>query len=237
LRKKSVDIGAFCCPPSQSDRLPGLEFHSLGISPIALIVHPANPLKNMTVKQARKVFQGQINHWSELEPKSSKIPQQIIKPVARLHCKIRPGHWRGLLNNEDEFSPRLFEVGVIADMISQVANNTGAIGFEVPLMVSYHGNKGLVRMLDIDGHNVTDLSYLLAGKYPFYRSYSLTTWKSDSKEKYRIAKELVNYLQQYIEKNHTEISYIPPSQLRLAGWKFSGDELVGGPVSTNINKH
>ena len=45
LRKKSADVGAYCCPPGKSDRLPGLQFHSLGISPIALIVHPNNPLK------------------------------------------------------------------------------------------------------------------------------------------------------------------------------------------------
>ena len=231
LRKKSADIGAYCCPPAKSDRLPGLEFHSLGISPIALIVHPNNPLKNMTSKQARDVFKGQTTRWAQLGSNSATNFQQIIKPVARLHCKVRPGHWRGLLKSEDQFSPRLFEVGVIADMISQVANNTGAIGWEVPLMVSYHRKKGDVRMLKIDGHDATDLSYLLSGKYPLYRSYSLTTWKSASKQKYDTSKKLVKYLQQYIEKNHNEISYIPPSQLRLAGWKFKDNELIGEPSS------
>jgi len=231
LRKKSADIGAFCCPPAKSDRLPGLEFHSLGISPIALIVHPDNPLKNLSSEQARNIFKGQINRWTQLNSKSTSNFNQIIKPIARLHCKIRPGHWRGLLKNEDQFSPRLFEVGVIADMISQVANNSSAIGWEVPLMISYHRKKGDVRMLQIDGHNATDLNYLLSGKYPLYRSYSLTTWKSASKKKYDISKKLVEYLQQYIEKNHSEISYIPPSQLRRAGWKFRNGELIAKPQS------
>lgn len=236
LRKKSADIGAFCCPPAKSDRLPGLEFHSLGISPIALIVHPDNPLQNISSKQAREIFQGKSTRWNQLKTTSTDNFQHIIKPIARLHCKVRPGHWRGLLKNEDQFSPRLFEVGVIADMISQVSRNAGAIGWEVPLMVSYHRKKGSVRMLKIDGHEATDMNYVLSGQYPLYRSYSLTTWKTASKEKYKITKTLVKYLQQHIEKNYKEINYIPPSQLRSAGWKFKGEELIGEPSTIAVSQ-
>ena len=241
LRRKSADIGAFCCPPAKSDRLPGLEFHSLGISPIALIVHPDNPLKNITSKQAREVFQGISTRWPQIDKTLNNKFEHLIKPIGRLHCKIRPGHWRGLLNNEDQFSPRLFEVGVIPDMISQVSRNTGAIGWEVPLMVDYHKKKGRVRMLKVDGHEATDLKYLLSGKYPLYRSYSLTTWKpntgnKDVKSQIQ-AKKLVAYLQQHIEKTHSDISYIPPSQLRRAGWKFQGDELIGEPSTEKEIKH
>ena len=233
LRKKSVDVGAFCCPPGKSDRLPGLEFHSLGISPIALIVHPDNPLTNLSSKQAKEIFNGQTAHWSQLKNTKTANFQQRIRPVARLHCKVRPGHWRGLLKNEDQFSPRLFEVGVIPDMISQVAKNKGAIGWEVPLMVSFHREKGLVRMLKIDGHEATDLDYVLTGKYPLYRSYSLTTWNDKGKTKNNPhAINLVRYLQQHIEKIHLDISYIPPSRLRSAGWKFWGDELIGEPATS-----
>lgn len=233
LRRKSIEIGAYCCPPSKSDRLPGLKFHSLGISPIALIVHPDNPLDNISSKQAREVFKGMSSQWSQLDKKQLNNFQYRIKPIGRLHCKIRPGHWRGLLNNEDQFSPRLFEVGVIPDMISQVSRNTGAIGWEVPLMVSYHRKKGLVKMLKVDGHDATDLNYVISGKYPLYRSYSLTTWDNNNHNN-QTAIKLVHYLQQHIEKIHTEISYIPPSQLKRAGWKFQEDELVGEPEkSTN----
>lgn len=231
LRKKSVDIGAYCCPPAKSDRLPGLKFHSLGISAIALIVHPDNPLTNVTEKQARDIFNGNTSRWSQLKNKDTTDFQHLTKPVARLHCKVRPGHWRGLLKNEDQFSPRIFEVGVIPDMISQVSRNTGAIGWEVPLMVSHHSKKGIVRMLKIGGHAATDLDYVLTGKYPLYRSYSLTTWNHKGKSN-PVAMKLVRYLQQHIEKSHKEIHYIPPSQLRKAGWKFQGDELIGEPLTS-----
>ncbi len=91
-------------------------------------------------------------------------------------------------------------------------------------------------MLKIDGHDATDLKYVLSGNYPLYRSYSLTTWKENAgnkKLKSQLeAKKLVQYLQKHIEKIHTDISYIPPSQLRRAGWKFRGDELIGEPDKT-----
>lgn len=241
LRKKSADIGAYCCPPAKSDRLSGLKFHSLGISPVALIVHPDNPLTDITTKQAREVFKGDSTHWSQIDINKKHDFQHLIKPIARLHCKVRPGHWRGLLNDENQFSPRLFEVGVIPDMISQVSRNTGAIGWEVPLMVSFHRKKGIVKMLKIDGHEATDLNYVLSGKYPLYRSYSLTTWEKNSgNQKANMATQankLVNYLQQHIEKIHSDVAFIPPSQLRKAGWKFQDDELIGEPDSNKVDQH
>ena len=231
LLRKKVDVGAFCCPPGKNDRFPNMKFHSLGISPIALIVHPDNPVTNLTSQKARDIFQGKVSRWSEVEGAGPELTE-LIKPVGRLHCKIRPGHWRLLLENEDQFSSRLFEVGVISDMISQVARNPNAIGWEVPLMVKVYRNKGKVRMLNIDGHSPTDLKYLLSGKYPLYRSYSLTTWEDNGNSK-QLAKDLVKYLQAHIEKVHSEIDYLPPSQLRKAGWKFKGDELIGEPDVSN----
>lgn len=236
LLKKSVDIGAYCCPPGENDRLPGVEFHSLGISPIALIVHPDNPLTGVSVAQARDIFQGQVSRWNEPAIRHRGMLNRLIRPVARLHCKIRPGHWRLLLDNEDQFSPRLFEVGVIPDMISQVARNPGAIGMEVPSMLAYHEARGKVKMLEIDGHRPQDLAYVRSGSYPLYRTYHLTTWTQDSRAN-RLSRRLVSWLQAHIEKIYRDISFVPPSQLRAAGWKFRGDELIGAPAGSDFAEH
>jgi len=228
LLRKKVDIGAYCCPPGKTDRLPGLKFHSLGISPIALIVHPDNPVTNLSLDQARKIFQGQVSNWSELPDLIKNDSSQFIQPVGRLHCKIRPGHWRGLLKNEDLFSSRLNEVGVIPDMISRVGRNPQAIGFEVPLMVRWHASKGKVRMIKIDNHAATDIEYVLSGRYPLYRTYHLTTWDNNRKATL-LANKLVLFLRNHIEENYSDYGFIPPSKLKLAGWKFKDDELIGEP--------
>jgi ABC-type phosphate transport system substrate-binding protein len=229
LLKKKVDVGAFCCPPGKSDRLPGLKFYSLGISPIALIVNPDNPLDNVSSKQAREIFEGQISRWSEIGSDN----KQLIKPVGRLHCKKRPGHWRSLLASGDEFSPRLFEVGVIPDMISQVSRSASSIGWETSLMVEYHQKKGDVKVLKIDGHSPAEIDYVLSGKYPLYRSYTLAAWDKKSKINQEAVK-LIRYLQAHIEKVHKDINFIPVSRLKDAGWIFKGEEIVGEPGKNTL---
>jgi len=229
LLKKKVDVGAFCCPPGKSDRLPGLKFYSLGISPIALIVNTKNPLNNVSSGQAREIFEGQISRWSEIGSDN----KQLIKPVGRLHCKKRPGHWRSMLASGDNFSPRLFEVGVIPDMISQVSRSASSIGWETSLMVDYHQKKGDVKVLKIDGHSPTDIDYVLSGEYPLYRSYTLTAWEKKSKTNHEAVK-LIHFLQQHVEKVHKEINFIPVSRLKDAGWVFIGEELVGEPGKNTI---
>ncbi len=236
LLKKSVDIGTYCCPPGKTDRLPGLEFHTIAISPIALTTNVSNSMSNVSTSNAKKIFQGQYVTWSEVPEHLSeldKLSGKKIQPVIRLHCKKRPGHWRALLDDQDEFSPRAQSVGTITDMIKQVSDNTNAIGYETPFMLKTHRDKGEVKVLSIDGNHPDDLQKLLIVEYPLYRTYNLTTWTSD-KNKNLKAEKLVKGIIDYIEKNAAQYSFIPVSQLRLAGWKFKKDELIGEPDGTPV---
>ena len=229
LSRKSIDIGVFCCPPHTTDRFPGLTFHTLGISAIAFFVHPDNPVNNITVKQVREIFQGKTYRWSDLmnEGKDSNT-SLLIQPVGRLHCKLRPGHWRLLLDNEDLFSPGLLEIGAIPDMISQIAVNKRAIGYEIPWMTRYYKNRGTVKILRINGYSPNELSHVVSADYPFYRVYGFTTWEADN-VKNPLAQKLVDYLMKQAEHLNSKYSFIPASSLRQAGWKFRNNELIGEP--------
>jgi phosphate transport system substrate-binding protein len=228
LIRKTVDIGGYCCPPGLTDRLPGLLFHTLGIMPIMLIVHPDNPFDTITIREAREIFQGEIYRWSELKNSLGQHgPDLTIQTIGRLHCKIRPGHWRLLLDNEDLFSPRLQEVGTIPDMISLVAAYPGSIGYEVMMMVKRYQNEGRVKVLKIDG-NTPDKANVLSGKYPLYRTLNITTWEGKNVVNPH-AEKLVDYLLRQAEQLDTQYGIIPAASLRQSGWQFKGDELVGGP--------
>jgi hypothetical protein len=230
LLQKSDDIGAFCCPPCLPDRLPGLQFHTAGIAAIALFVHPENPIDSITIEQARKIFSGEIYRWSELKTsRGEEGPDLLIKPVGRLHCKLRPGHWRLLLENEDLFSPSLIEVGAIPDMISQVAINPRAIGFETLWMTRYYQDKGNVKVLKLNGYSPDEPLNLISNRYPLYRVYSFTTWEGKGVANPHAGK-LVNYVLKQAENVDSKFSFIPSIMLKKAGWKFSNSELVGEPV-------
>lgn len=229
LSRKEIDVGAFCCPPMKKDRLPGLKFHTLGIAPIAFVTHPDNPIKNISSVEAQDIYRGEIMQWFEVpSAKGLKIPGVKIQPVVRLHCKKRPGHWRHLLNNEDLFSPRIFEVSIIPDMIKQVAKNKAAIGIETIYMLEAYKKYGKLNVLTIDGRSPQNEKNILNGKYPIYRTYNLTTWQGEGKN-YELALEFVDALKKHIESNGAQYGFISPSKLKKAGWKFNDDELISEP--------
>jgi len=223
LSKKQGDIGAFCCPPAKTDRLPGLKFHTIGIHPISILVHPINPIDNLPFSTIRQIFQGEITRWSELKGEDS-----LIQAITRLHCKKRPGHWRLLLDKEDLFSPESRSVGSIEDMFSLVAQNPSAIGYEVMWLA--HRNSGKVKSINIDNMNPMDLDHLIAGRYPLYRVLDLTTWEDQPLQKPH-ARDLVDFIIDQIELKGTPQGIIPVSQLKEAGWKFRDSELIGEPSS------
>jgi ABC-type phosphate transport system substrate-binding protein len=225
LSKKTIDIGGFCCAPGMTDRLPGLRFHTIGIASIALIVHPENPVNNISIEEARQIFMGELYHWSQLNTKGENLP---IQPIGRLHCKLRPGHWRSLLDNEDMFSPGLFEVGVIPDMITRVSNNITSIGYETIWMTRLLKPNGNVKTLKINGYDPEDLSDLVSGRYPLYRVYTFTTWEGEGVENPE-AQKLVDFLLEQADHLRDKMNIVSSSRLREAGWKFKGDELVGEP--------
>lgn len=229
LNRKVVDIGGFCCPPGKEDRLPGLKFHTLGIVAKAFLVHLDNPIESISAKELEGIFQGKLYRWSELKDRDGKPgPQWVIRPIGRFHCPLRPGHWRLLLDNEDRFSPRLYEVGSMPDMIAQVSANKGAIGWEVLGMVEHYSNVGKVKPLRINGYSATDVAAIAAKKYPFYRTYNITTWEGKGVENLR-ARALVDYLMKEADTLGPGLGFVPASKLRKAGWKFKEDELIGEP--------
>ena len=221
ISNKQGDMGSFCCPPSKTDRLPGIRFHTIGIHPVSILVHPDNPLDNITLKQARDVFQGNISRWARLG-----WNDRPIRIIGRLHCKKRPGHWRLLLDNENLFAPELRSVGSIEDMFSLVSSDPNAIGYEVMWMSKISDDE--VKALKINGNAPDDLRTLLKGNYPIYRALYLTTWEPEN-VKNRHAHPLVKYIESRIDIIGMDKGIVPASMLRKAGWKFRGSELIGEP--------
>lgn len=229
LSRKTIDMGGFCCPAGKEDRLPGLRFHTLGIAAKAILIYPDNPINNITEKEARDIFAGKIYRWSELKTdKGQQGPDWAVKTIGRFHCKKRPGHWRLILDNENLFSTRLEEVGAIPDMIAKVAAQKEAIGWEVLGMVEYYKNMGKVKPLKINGHYPTDAGAIASKKYPFYRTYNITTWEGKGLINPHVQK-LVNYLLKEVERLDPKLGFVPSSRLKKTGWKFKENELTGEP--------
>ena len=230
LLDKKVDIGGFCCPAGETDRLPGLTYHTLAVAALALIVHPDNPVTDITLKQAQDIYRGKIGNWGELAP---EFPVRI-QTVARLHCKNRPGHWRLILDDEDMFSPVVHEVSTIRDMISATSDRKSSLGYETLWMARSHADHGGVRPLNINGNSPRDNAALIAGDYPFYRTYNISTWSAKHLRKPH-ADKLVAYIYEHFGEIDPKFGLISSFLLRKAGWKFSANELISSPRSASID--
>ncbi len=229
LNRKRADIGGFCCPPAPSDRLPGLKFHTVGIASLAILVHPDNPVGDLTEEQVRAIFQGKYRRWTELPAAAGKKALDLpIRPVGRLHCKVRPGHWRLILDNEDLFSPRLMEVGTIPDMLSAVAGYKGSIGYEVLWNLKRYEHRELVKAIRVNGIAADDAEGLVAGRYPFYRTDNLSTWSAEKLVNER-AQRLVAHIMDRAGSVAADFYLVAHQLLKRGGWRFLEEELIGGP--------
>jgi phosphate transport system substrate-binding protein len=230
LLNKTVDIGGFCCPAGNEDRLPGIKFHTLGIVGKAYLIHPSNTIDSVSVAQLRDIFRGKVYRWSELKtPKGQPGPDWTIRTIARLHCPTRPGHWHLLLDKDKSFSPETKEVGSIPDMLALVAASRESIGSEVLSMVEKYKYNSKVKILKLDGHSPNNPADVASMKYPFYRTYNITTWEGKEVENLK-AQGLVDYLiKETANLDPARFGFVPSSRLKKAGWKYIGNELVGEP--------
>ncbi|MGL1863520.1 MAG: hypothetical protein OCC46_13425 [Pseudodesulfovibrio sp.] len=224
ISRKEVDLASFCCPPGKVDRMPDQQFHTLGIMPLSLLVNPNNPVKSITLKQARDMYQGEIDNWSAMGGDNL-----TIKPLASLHCKLRPGHWRLLLGHEDLFGEDMLEVGEMSDMIALVASDPAAVGIETNLVANRFKERGTVRSLDINGISTGDLEKLLTLDYPLYRTFVFSSWSRDDLST-ELSRKALKMIMDEAERLGPSIGLVPPSMLRKAGWQFDGNELIGEPV-------
>ena len=228
LSGKTADITGMCCPPGPLDRLPGARYHTIGIGAVALLVNPVNPLSQVDLATARKLFGGDIASWSDLPVSGIGSLGKRVSAVARLHCAARPGHWRLLLDNPDLFSQTVVEVPAIADMLRRVATEPGAIGYETLWHVRDKLGDGKVKALRLNGFAPDDDEALARGAYPLYRVFNITSWTAAPAADVR-ATALVQHLVETAPLIPKVYGFVPASRLRAGGWRFVGDEVVGEP--------
>jgi phosphate transport system substrate-binding protein len=221
LMQKEIDIASFCCSPSKADRLPGVQFHTAGIAPVAIIVNKDNPVEDVSLEDLMKIFRGEIVNWSQLGGED-----MLIQPVARLHCKIRPGRWRPL-NTSDELSPSIMLVGAIDDNLEFISRTKGSIGYE-SLQQGMDDKYTKLKKLSIDGIGPSDLAGLAHGDYPYYRSYTFTVWEGQHLDN-NYSGQVIDMINKEIASFDNGLGAVSATVLRKNGWKFSKNELVGEP--------
>lgn len=134
---------------------------------IAILVHPENPVSDLTVDQIAGLAAGEISNWKDVGGNDG--------PVAFIGREAGSGTRDGFesITGTAEQCKYTNELTSTGDVIASVAGNPNAIGY-----ASLSAVDGTVKLVTVDGTAPSEAA-VLDGTYPIQRDYNLIV-KSDA---------------------------------------------------------
>lgn len=138
--------------------------HVVAMDGVCIVVHPSNPVKELTTAQVRDIYKGTITNWNQV----GGIDMAII-PISRDTSSGTYETFHELVMNKEEMGSRVEYVNANPQAHARVKTTPGAIGY-----VGVGFLDGNVKALVIDG--VTPSRITIAnGTYPVARPLFLFT--------------------------------------------------------------
>lgn len=167
VQEGRCDIGLSSRNLKDEEKAAGLTETVLAYDGIAIIVHPDNPVNNLTLDEIAKIYTGEIIDWSELGGNAG----EIVLIGREAGSGTRDG-FESITGTEDicEYRQELSSTG---DVIATVSGNPNAIGY-----ASLASVKETVKVLSVDEVIPTEET-IKDGSYSVQRPFVLVT-KSDT---------------------------------------------------------
>jgi len=140
----------------------GVDAITFAIDGLAVIVHPDNPVQNLTIEQLYGIYSGEITNWSEVG--GNNLP---ISPIGREAGSGSRGVFDDVVGVDEPVHDQELTSG--GAVISAVATNPAAIGYA---SLSTVGNT--VQIISVNGVMISDTT-LIDGSYPVARPFILMT--------------------------------------------------------------
>jgi len=103
----------------------GITQYQIAIDVIAIIVHPDNPVENLTIEQLYDIYMGNITNWGEVGGRND-----VIVPVTRETSSGTRGAFDELVLDKQEPAAQALRTTVTAgDMAALISNDVAAIGY------------------------------------------------------------------------------------------------------------
>jgi phosphate transport system substrate-binding protein len=98
--------------------------HVVAMDGLAVIVHPSNPVDDLTIEQIREIYMGEISNWKQLGG-----PDQKIVIISRDTNSGTYETWQQLVMKSERISDRAEYVGSSGAIRQRVMSTEGAIGY------------------------------------------------------------------------------------------------------------
>ena len=167
VQEGRCDIGLSSRDLKDEEKAAGLTGTVLAYDGIAIIVHPENPVADLSVETIAKIYTGEIANWKDVG--GSDV--EIVLIGREAGSGTRDG-FESLTDTEDACKYRQ-ELTSTGDVITTVSQNPGAIGY-----ASVASVKDTVKAVTVDGVAPTEET-IKDGSYVVQRPFVLVT-KTDA---------------------------------------------------------
>lgn len=138
--------------------------HTIAVDGIAVITHPSNPVKGLTVAQVRDIYTGKVTNWNEVGG-----PNARIVVISRDTNSGTYESFETLVMNKQKMAASVEYVGSNGAIRQKVQSTVGAIGY-----VGLGFTDRTVKTLEID-KIVPTRTTVASGQYPIARPLFLFT--------------------------------------------------------------
>ncbi len=185
VHNREVDIGGSC-----RNKIPGApEEFGVHMSPVAwdalvVMVHPSNPVDNITLRQLKAIYEGKITNWRALGGKDAPIELLVRKGrISGVGWTLRQLVWA---NPEQEFkgSAEFPSSGPLEKALEKNPNAIAVSGIS-------SARKRAVKLLSLEG-KTPSYEHIRKGEYLLYRPLYITYLPRDN-PKLREIKRFINF--------------------------------------------
>lgn len=163
VQEGRCDIGLSSRSLKDEEKAAGLTETVLAYDGIAVIVHPDNPVSDLTLEEIAAIYTGAVTNWSEVG--GDDLPIVLIGREAG--SGTRDG-FESITGTEEQCQYRQ-ELSSTGDVIAAVAGNPNAIGY-----ASLASVKDSVKTLRVDGVAPSEAT-IQVGSYAVQRPFVLVT--------------------------------------------------------------
>ena len=163
VQEGTCDIGLSSRALKDEEKAAGLKETILAYDGIAIIVHPDNPVSDLTLEQIAKLYTGEITNWKDVGGNDAEV---VL--IGREAASGTRDGFESITGTKDKCQYRQ-ELTSTGDVITAVSQNPDAIGY-----ASLASVKDTVKALNVNGVTPSEAT-VKDGSYTVQRPFVLVT--------------------------------------------------------------
>ena len=168
VQEGTCDIGLSSRALKDEEKAAGLQETVLAYDGIAIIVHPDNPVSDLTLDQIAKLYTGEITNWKDVGGNDAAV---VL--IGREAASGTRDGFESITGTKDKCQYRQ-ELTSTGDVITAVSQNPDAIGY-----ASLASVKDSVKALNVDGVTPSEAT-VKDGSYKVQRPFVLVTMEGQA---------------------------------------------------------